>query len=158
MKIQRGKVAPAALRLHRKMYSAFAEGDMDTIKALCTQGIADSFQARLQSRPKGERVEWDLLKYNKTPRVVSDRAARLPTDGFAVRQAVVKLNTRQRLTRYMRDGEVVPGSGKERDVVEYLVVQKLYRLWKEDPWKVWGTTEETTVQQLEKRDRKALEA
>ena len=37
----------------------------------------------------------------------------------------------------------IKGTGEEKDVSEYLVLQR--RIWKEveEPWMVWGTTEET---------------
>jgi len=42
----------------------------------------------------------------------------------------------------------VPGTGQEKEVKEYVVIQK--RLWKgkEEGWLVWGTTEETTMDKL----------
>ena len=64
-----------------------------------------------------------------------------------MRQAVVRIRSRQSLTRY-KDGQVVAGSGQEKDVQEYVVIQK--RLWKgkEEGWLVWGTMEETTMEKL----------
>lgn len=78
---------------------------------------------------------------------MSDRAARLPIEGAGLRQAVVRIRSRQSLTRF-REGRVLEGSGQERDVMEYVVIQK--RMWKgrEEGWLVWGTTEETTVEKL----------
>lgn len=79
--------------------------------------------------------------------MVSDRAARLPIEGAGIRQAVVRIRSRQSLTRW-REGQVVPGTGQEKEVKEYVVIQK--RLWKgkEEGWLVWGTTEETTMDKL----------
>jgi protein MBA1 len=103
-------------------------------------------------------VVWELVKYNKRAKVVSNRAARLPMDGAGVRQAVVRICSTQRLTRYTGNGSMVKGTGKERDVVEYLVIQKKCWQWKEEDWQVWGTTEETTLDDVREWGRKAIEA
>lgn len=87
---------------------------------------------------------------------MSNRAARLPIDGAAIKQAVVRISSRQRLTRYKQDGSVVPGSGKEKDVVEYVVLQQQILQWKEQDWQVWGTTDVTTLQQLERMQARNL--
>ena len=129
------------------MYTdARQRGDTDTLRTICADGLYESFRARIAAR-RGEKVQWTLHKYIRSPRVVSDRAARLPIDGAGLRQAVVRIRSRQSLTR-MREGQVVAGTGQERDVKEYVVIQK--RLWKgkEEGWLVWGTTEESTLEQL----------
>ena len=40
------------------------------------------------------------------------------------------------------------GEGTEKDVTEYIVIQR--RVWygAEEPWQVWGTTEETDIESL----------
>ncbi|KAL3420182.1 hypothetical protein PVAG01_08681 [Phlyctema vagabunda] len=149
LKLNRSQIAPSAVALHQTMYTAFAEGDIRTLRKICTDGVFDSFQARIASRPRGERTQWELVKYNKRARLVSNRAARLPVDGAAVRQAVVRITSTQRLTRFKPNGAVIPGTGKEKDVVEYVVLQKKYWQWKEEDWQVWGTTDVTTLQKLE---------
>lgn len=42
----------------------------------------------------------------------------------------------------------------KKATVEYLVIQKNVRKSKESPWKVWGTTRETTLEDLEKQQAK----
>ena len=143
------------------MYTSFAEGDVVGLRKLCTDGLYDSFRARIGSRPKGEKILWELVNYNKRSKLVSFRAARLPIEGAGVMQAVVRIASRQKLTRLVKGKsggmEVVPGSGKEKDVVEYVVLQKQYESWKEGEWQVWGTTKETTLEDVEEWERKALE-
>jgi len=145
-------VAPTALGLHRQMYSAFAEGDVRTLDQICCDGLRESFRGRVASRPKGERWEWELVKYTKRAKVLSHRAASLGIEGMGLRQAVVRIASRQKLTRYGVDGSVVPGSGQEKETVEYLVIQKKLERAAEQEWMVWGTTEETTLQMLEEEE------
>ena len=51
---------------------------------------------------------------------------------------------------------MVPGTGKERDVVEYVVIQRKYWQWDEEEWQIWGTTEETTLEDVEKWGKREL--
>lgn len=88
---------------------------------------------------------------------MSNRAATLPFDDAGVRQAVVRICSRQRLSRYKADGSLVAGTGEERDVMEYVVIQRMLWEGKENDWMVWGTTEETTLEAIEEAKRKALE-
>jgi protein MBA1 len=142
------------------MYTSFAEGDVTALRKICSDGLYDSFRARIGNRPKGEKVGWELVEYNKRSKLISNRAARLPIDGAAIVQAVVRIASRQKLTRWTkgRNGglEIVPGSAKEKDVVEYVVLQKHYKGWKEGEWQVWGTTQETTLEDIEAWETKEL--
>jgi protein MBA1 len=134
------------------MYSAFAEGDVRLLDSICCDGLRESFRSRIVSRLRGERWEWELVGYTKRAKVLSHRAASLGIEGMGIRQAVVRIASRQRLTRYRADGSVVPGSGKEKETVEYLVIQKKLEKSVEQEWMVWGTTEETTLEMLEEED------
>jgi protein MBA1 len=148
---------PVAQALHKQMYGAFAAADTTTLRRITCDGLYESFSSRIYSRPKFERWEWELVKYNGRPKVVSDRAASLGIEGCGIRQVVVRIPSRQRLTRYNRRGEVVEGTGKEKDTVEFVVIQK--KLWhgKEEDWRVWGTTEETTYERVLENRKKELD-
>jgi mitochondrial protein MBA1 len=142
------------------MYTSLAEADVDTLRKICTDGIYDSLRARIGNRARGEKVVWELVKHNSRAKLVSHRAARLPIEGAALRQAVVRIASRQRLTRRVKrkDGEmeVVPGSGQEKDIVEYVVLQRQYIGGREEEWQIWGTTQETTLGDVEDWERSVL--
>ncbi|KFX96049.1 hypothetical protein V490_03522 [Pseudogymnoascus sp. VKM F-3557] len=157
LKIHFRKTAPTAVALHQQMYTAFAAGNIELLKKITCEGLYDSFASRIHSRPRGERWEWEVTKYTSKPRVMSNRAATLPVDDAGVRQAVVRICSRQRLSRYKADGSLVAGTGEERDVMEYVVIQRMLWEGKENDWMVWGTTEETTLEAIEEAERKALE-
>lgn len=128
-----------------------SRGDTETLRRICADGLYESFRARIGAR-RGEKVQWTLHNYARSPRIVSDRAARLPIEGAGLRQAVVRIRSRQSLTRF-RGGQVVAGSGGGKDVKEYVVIQK--RLWKgkEEGWMVWGTMEETPLEKFVAEER-----
>lgn len=129
-------------------------GDVHTLRKICGEGVMASFLSRIQARNPRERYEWKLHKYTKFTRVVSDRAVRLPMELSGQRQAVVRIQSRQSLTKYRPDGSVVPGTGQEKELREYVVIQKRLLNGKEEPWFVWGTTEETTLEEVERRERR----
>ena len=148
IKINFRATKPIATALHQNMYTAFAEKDLSTLKRICCSGLYDSFVSRISARPKGETWTWELVKMTKSPKVMSNRAASLGIDRAGIRQAVVRICSQQRLTRYKLDGSVVPGTGEVKEVKEYIVIQKT--LWQgvESEWMVWGTTEETTIEKV----------
>ncbi|POS83683.1 hypothetical protein EPUL_003195 [Erysiphe pulchra] len=152
--LNRSSIVPTATALHRQMYTAFAEGDDQTLRNICLDGILDNFRNRIANRPREEKVTWELIKYNKNPKLVSNRAAKTPINGMLLRQAVVQICSRQKLTRYNKvkgstQLELIQGSGKEKDVVEYLVIQRIYEQWQPNNWMVWGTAQETSLEDLE---------
>lgn len=72
--------------------------------------------------------------------------------GAAIRQAIVRIRSIQSLTKLVRGlpGErdiVISGTGEE-EIDEYFVIQR--RIWKEkeEPWMVWGTTQESNIDML----------
>lgn len=156
-KINKSEIKPEAVALHTQMYTAFAAGEVNSLRKLCTDGLYETFSSRIGNRAKGERVQWELIKYNKRSKLISDRAARLPVDGMMMRQAVVRICSRQKLTRWKRvqgKMELVEGTGKEKDVVEYVVVQRLWKNWQAGPWMVWGTTKEVTLDDVDEWKRR----
>ena len=121
-----------------------SRGDTPTLKKICSEGLFTSFCSRIASRAPGEHLRWILHKHTRQPRVVSHRAVILPVGkGAALRQAVVRVQSRQSLKRTKPYGEIVDGTGAEKDLMEYVVVQRRMMKEKEEPWMVWGTVEES---------------
>ncbi|TVY28826.1 hypothetical protein LHYA1_G002109 [Lachnellula hyalina] len=147
-KIARSKIVPTALALHKQMYTSFAEGDIAAVRKTCTDGLYETLRARIATRGKGETVHWELVKYNRRAKLVSDRVSRFPIEGAGARQSVVRIRSDQRLTRWRGD-QMVEGSGKVKSVEEFVVIQKRYIGWKEEEWMVWGTTYETGIEDVE---------
>ncbi|EEQ35265.1 hypothetical protein McanMca71_004863 [Microsporum canis] len=158
-----------AIELHKEMYTQFASGNVAALQKLCCQGLFQTFAARISRRPPSSpELVWKLHKYLRFPssmsitgaRVVSDRAAALPgASGMGIRQVVVRIQSRQSLITpsapVSRLGEKQiqelenQQQEKQRDCTEYIVLQRLMWGGKDGDWKVWGLTEETTVEDLE---------
>lgn len=154
-KISRRKTAPTAVALHRQVYSAFADGNEEELRKIACDGVRDKLTNQIQARLDNSLYSWDIVRYKGRPAVVSHRASELPLDQEEdgeksnVRQAVVKIRSVQKLTREetssseFNDANVREPEETQREVTEYIVVQKRVLRGKEEPWKFWGTTRET---------------
>ncbi|KAF7173950.1 hypothetical protein CNMCM5623_006232 [Aspergillus felis] len=151
-----------ARELHQRMYSAFADGDVNTLRKICCTGLANSLISRIASRPKDEKLTWALDKYNRTPgtlftglRVLADRATQIPDlPDSGVRQVVVRITSRQSTSKATkRDAESAvaaqPAPAKQQDCTEYIVIQKLRWTGEEQEWRIWGHATPTTVEDLD---------
>ena len=127
---------------------------MPTLQKNCTDGILSSFRTRIHSRPRNEVNRWMLHKYIGSPRIVSTRMGMLPLSKSAVIQVVVQLRSIQSLMKILKgsngkDDNVlnIPKDG-QRKLVEYMVLQRMILGGDEKPWMVWGTTQESKVQDV----------
>ncbi|KAL1962437.1 hypothetical protein VTN77DRAFT_9708 [Rasamsonia byssochlamydoides] len=154
--------------LHRQMYTAFAAGDVDTLRKICCTGLANNLSARINRRPKDEKVTWSLDKYIRAPstyftgvRVLSDRATQIPElPDSGVRQVVVRITSRQTTgtipvagTRGSKEPETTATGTqkiKQQNCTEYIVLQKLLWMGKEEDWRIWGHAKPTTLEDLDK--------
>ena len=160
-KIQFRKTTPNALALHRQVYSALADGDEGEVRKVATDGVKNKLINKIQARPEDTVYYWDLVKYIGWPRVVSHRATQMPIPDESddttsmIRQAVVRIKSIQRLTREDSAEDVtdekdpVKPQETERNVTEYIVIQKRVLHSVEEPWKFWGTVEPTKLEDFE---------
>ncbi|KAJ9160510.1 hypothetical protein NKR19_g3137 [Coniochaeta hoffmannii] len=171
------KIVPMAKAMHVAMYEALARGDKAALRKTCGAVLADRFAATIDSRPPGRRYGWELVRYNWTmpwryPRIMDHKLTPLQRDPRlsdnahppVLRQVVVTIASRQRRVEYdygkQGGGRVVPGSEKEVDVVENVVLsQPLDRdTWvpKAD-WKIISLIGETTPEKW-REDKELMES
>ena len=118
-----------------------------TLKSVCHDGLLASFCARIKARPSKEGLQWTLHRYIGFPRIVSTNIVPLEIDKSALYQVVVKIRSLQSLVR-------LPVNGSASDVREkikmreYVVLQRVMLAGKEESWKVWGTIEESKVEDV----------
>ncbi|KAB8290527.1 hypothetical protein EYC80_010952 [Monilinia laxa] len=155
VQLKRGSIVSAAEALYREMYQNFAAGDAGRLRRICADGLFESFSQRIASRPRGQKVTWNLEKMNRRPKIVSTKAVMIPGgEGNVIRQAVVRISSRQSMRMTDRKGKALPGSS-EKDIVEYVVIQKIYRNWQDKEWQVWGTTKATSLKDIEEWEKMA---
>ncbi|KAF3915722.1 hypothetical protein AA313_de0203280 [Arthrobotrys entomopaga] len=147
----RKDLIPSAEALHRNMYTAYASGDIETLSRICGRDLYQTFRNRILSRPQNVQFSWKFSKYNALSRVVSHRIGMLAVEKENqnnVRQAVVRIDSTQTLTKGL-NGKVVKGTGEPTRTVEYLVLSKKAKKGEpETPWVVWGTVEESGMEQV----------
>ncbi|KAM7220057.1 hypothetical protein V8F06_004571 [Rhypophila decipiens] len=150
-KLKNSSVVATAKGLHRSMSEALASGDKTTIRKVCADRMADTLIATIDARPAGKRYAWDLVKYThklRYPRIMSQKIAKIDQsrDSPMIRQVVVRICSRQRRVELDKNGEVVPGSEREVDLVENIAMSAVInpQTWKQDEWRIIGTAKDTT--------------
>ena len=162
-KANRSNSIPTAKALHVRMNDAFAAGDRETLRAICTNDFYQTMVSAIDARPKGVRTEWELLRYDQTwyyPRLADWRVAVIPRPGGGTRgrasrvikQAVVSIASVQRIARYddspQGGGAKIKGSKRVRHMLEHLVLQSEIdpKTYQAKPWRIWGTIPENTYE------------
>lgn len=160
------KLVPTAKALHRAMYEAVANGDKAALRQVCANALSSRFSMAIDARPPGRKYSWELLRYNKRiwlyPRVVNHKVVPLPADPSRptlrrpiLRQVTVAIASRQRRVEYVDSkdggrGQPVPGSEKEVDVVENMVMscQVDRDTFVQTPWRIVGMVGEMTLEKF----------
>ncbi|KAI0440270.1 hypothetical protein F4803DRAFT_483336 [Xylaria telfairii] len=147
---------PAAKALHAQMSEAAAVGDKETLRRICTYELFQTLGGAIDARPARTRTEWELVRYTDTlryPRVADFRVS-FTNDMRVLKQVVVSISSVQRLTRYYEDGRPVPGTGRERHMVEHLVLQAPVAdgTFEAGPWQIWGTLPEMPFEKIRDDD------
>ena len=135
-------------------------GDTAALKSICCAGLYEDFLRRIARRPPASpKLSWTLHKYITFPfapnflgaRVVADRAALFPTgESLGVRQAVVRIRSKQSITKPTKGQKEDVGEEKQQDCTEYVVIQQMLFKGELQDWKVWGLADETTLQEVER--------
>ncbi|KAK3695511.1 hypothetical protein B0T22DRAFT_109523 [Podospora appendiculata] len=150
---------PVAKALHRTFSEAVATGDGEALQRVVVNQLLVPLMSSIETRPKGRRYGWELVRYNKPlsyPRITSHKLALLGQgDSPIIRQAVVTIASRQRRVEYDDSpagrGRVVLGSEKEVDLVENLLITTTVnpRTWVQDDWRIFATVRQTTPEDWE---------
>lgn len=152
-----------ARNLHRQYYVALAEGDVSTIKKIACRGLIQSSERRIGQRRDGDAhsfqimqyigvkypqvLRWPLLSFLpfSATKIVSDKIAPLPFGkNNLLRQCVVRVRTRQRLDRHDGIGPRIA------DLSEYVVLQRMRIEEQDEGWKLWGTTQPSTREEIDR--------
>ncbi|KAF5974106.1 hypothetical protein J7337_008827 [Fusarium musae] len=153
-KIARSKIAPTAKNMYIEMLGAFAAGDKAAINELCLGQFGKKLIAAIDRRNPAERVTFELVKLNSTwayPRVMAHQVHNVnPHDKeHSTEQAVVAIASTQRVAKYKKaTGELIPGSTKVQDKIEYVVVSRQIseKTFQSGQWRIWGTISPTTLE------------
>lgn len=147
--LKKGPLITQAKAMHRQMNEAIASGDVDALEKLVDSALYYPLAANIHQRPKGRTCTWELVRYNKEPRVVSHKI--MPVAELLLWQVVVSIPSRQRVVEHER-GRVVPGSEKELDLVENVVIGTMLNkdTWATHGWKILATVQPMTPEKWER--------
>ncbi|KAI5917534.1 hypothetical protein F4810DRAFT_704845 [Camillea tinctor] len=154
-KLDRASAVPVAKALHVQMSEAMAAGDKEALRHICAPELFKTLGSTIDSRPKGMRSEWELVRYEKTwyyPRIADFRVTYQPLmQGRGMRlikQAVVSICSVQRLTRCLGDAKI-PGTERMRELTEHIVLHSEVnpRTFESGPWRIWGNLSEMTYEE-----------
>lgn len=134
-------------------------GDTSEIKRITCDKFAKNLVQQIERRPKNESMSWKLLKYLRTPstnflgvRVLSDRATAIPDiPKSGIRQLVVRITSRQSTTTTNTGtkatvADEASAPTKEKDCLEYVVIQNMRWNGQDKGWRVWGFISPTTLE------------
>lgn len=148
---------PAAKALQVQMCEAVAAGDRETLRRICANELFQLLAAAIDARPADVRTEWELVRYEyalRYPRLADFRVTYQPHPTNKslrlVKQAVVSIASVQRLTRYAKSGQKIPGSDRERHMIEHFVIQAQVKqdTYEAGPWQIWGTLPEMSYETM----------
>lgn len=162
---KRSSLIPTAKALHRSMLEGLASGDRMAINKTCSRNLATTLLTSIDSRPRGRRYSWELVKYtNKLfyPSIKSHKMVPIDRERGApiIQQVVVAISSKQRRGVYDADGLVIPGSEKELDVVEHVAMASLVlpkEGYKQYDWCLIGIIQPSTLESWAE-DQKIMEA
>lgn len=134
-------------------------GDVPEIKRIACDKFAKNLVRQIEQRPKNESMSWELLKYRRTAstnflgvRVLSDRATVIPDiPKSGIRQLVVRITSRQSTTTAnteikRKTADEASSPSKEKDCLEYVVIQNMRWNDQDKGWRIWGFISPTTLE------------
>ncbi|KAK3954969.1 hypothetical protein QBC32DRAFT_334711 [Pseudoneurospora amorphoporcata] len=151
--LKKGPLIAQTKALHRQMNEAIASGDVDTLEKIVDPNLYLPLAINIQQRPRGHTCTWELVRYNREPRVVSLKI--FPMAGFQTKllwQVTVSIASRQRVVEKDERRRVVPGSEKELDLVENVVIGTMLdnETWTTaNSWKIIATVQPMTPEKWE---------
>jgi hypothetical protein len=162
--LELGKRVEIAKDLHKQFYTALGRGEMKVLRTICCQGLVEAADKRIQQRKKtphtlepwtlnhysGAQYPTWLMRWPLTPmlpnaacRVMSDKVSPLPFPDTYIRQCVVRIRSVQ--TYHMADAEYSQTGRHEENVV----IQRITLRGEVGDWKIWGTTDPSTGEELD---------
>lgn len=97
---------------------AFVSNNLDSMKNRMSVWVYESLKNRRESIPQGTQLDWKLVKFNSTPKIMCIQPMMLPDTPLHHLMIVYRMDTKQRLAK------VSPGETEaqkiDRDVVDYM--------------------------------------
>lgn len=108
-----------AIQNYVNVNNAFAQKKVSNVKSQISLWVEEALEARSKQLPKHIQLEWQLIKFNEIPKVVSVQAMMIPGRPLEHIQLIYRFNTKQRLIKLNKKSS--NADKLDRDVVDYLV-------------------------------------
>ena len=108
-----------AIESYVKVNKAFAKGDIRSAKSSMSLWVEEALTSRAARLPQNLELEWDIVKFNRVPKLISFDPVMIPGKALDHVQLVYKFDTRQELVRL--DKNTLKADKRVRDVVDYMV-------------------------------------
>lgn len=108
----------SAIDLYIRVNTAFAKGDVLSLKSNVSIWVETALKKRSKQFPKSTELTWKLTKFNKVPKLVSIQSIMLPNQPLEFVQLIYKFDTKQALIRLDKASKKTDKI--ERDVVDYI--------------------------------------
>ena len=107
-----------AIEIYVQVNKAFANRTLDSVKPQVSIWVEEALEARAKQLPSSITLDWELIKFNEIPKLVSTQAMMIPGRPVELIQLIYKFDTKQRLIKFNKK------SGKtdklDRDVIDYI--------------------------------------
>lgn len=107
-----------AIETYVQVNKAFANRQLEDIKPHVSIWVDEALTSRSKQIPAGITLDWELIKFNEVPKLVSTQAMMIPGRPVELIQLIYKFDTKQRVIKFNKK------SGKadklDRDVVDYV--------------------------------------
>lgn len=101
-----------------ELNKAFAQRDIPSVRKNVSVWVERALTTRTESIPKNVRLDWKLVKFNETPKLITFRPVMLPGKPVEYVQLVYKFNTKQEVIKVnLKDDKAEKVS---RDVIDYI--------------------------------------
>lgn len=108
----------SAIENYVAVNKAFVKNDLLSVRSKMSVWVYESLVNRRKNLPAGTRLDWKLLKFNKTPKVVAMQPMMLPDQPLTHLMVVYRMDTQQRLVKWSPGDK--EASKMDRNVVDYI--------------------------------------
>ncbi|CDO95163.1 unnamed protein product [Kluyveromyces dobzhanskii CBS 2104] len=94
-----------AIETYVKVNEAFAKRELNKIKPQVSIWVDEALTARAEQIPTNVTLDWELIKFNEVPKLVSTQAMMIPGRPVELIQLIYKFDTKQRLVKFDKKKE-----------------------------------------------------
>ncbi|CAI4055731.1 hypothetical protein SKDZ_02G2920 [Saccharomyces kudriavzevii ZP591] len=107
-----------AIETYINVNTSFAHKNLQEVKGMVSLWVQEALEARSRQLPANATLEWQLIKFNAVPKLVSVQPVMIPGMPLEHLQLVYKFDTKQKLIKVNQQNK--KSDVLDRDVVDYV--------------------------------------